>query len=110
MTRGDDYITRPFSTNVLLARIRANVRGRWDAAGKRQIIEAGDLWLDARNYVVRVKDEWVELRPQEFRVLVVLAQSGGEPLSSKELSQRIPGQWAKGSQKAAGTCPTRARR
>ena len=89
----DDYLTRPFSTEVLLARIRANVRGRWDAAGKRQIIEAGDLWLDARNYVVRAKDEGIILRPQEFRILAVLALSRGEPLNSKELSQRIPGQW-----------------
>jgi len=89
----DDYIVKPFSPEVLLARIRATVRGRWDAAGKRQIIEAGDLWLDARNYALRVKDKPINLRPQEFRILAALAQSGGEPLNSEQLRQRIPGQW-----------------
>jgi DNA-binding response OmpR family regulator len=88
----DDYIVRPFSLEVLMARIRANVRGRREAAGKRRIVEAGDLWLDVRNYIVRVKDEWIPLRPQEFRVLTILAQSFGEPLNSEELISRIPGQ------------------
>jgi two-component system, OmpR family, phosphate regulon response regulator PhoB len=89
----DDYIVRPFSLEVLMARIRANVRGRREAAGKRRIVEAGDLWLDVRNYMVRVKDEWISLRPQEFRVLAILAQSFGEPLSSEELVNRTPGKW-----------------
>jgi len=89
----DDYIMKPFFLEVLMARIRANVRGRRDAAGKRRIIEAGDLWLDVRNYVARVKDEWIDLRPQEFRILTILAQSSGEPLTSGELIRRTPGQW-----------------
>jgi DNA-binding response OmpR family regulator len=89
----DDYIKKPFSPKVLIARIRANVRGRRDAAGKRQVIEAGDLWMDLRNYVVRVKDELIDLRPQEFRILAILAQSSGEPLNREELIRRTPGQW-----------------
>ncbi len=89
----DDYIVRPFSLKALMARIRANVRGRREAAGKQRIVEAGDLRLDVRNYLVRVKDEWVPLRPQEFRILTILAQSCGEPLSSEELIRRTPGQW-----------------
>jgi DNA-binding response OmpR family regulator len=89
----DDYIKKPFSPKVLFARIRANVRGRRDAAGKRQVIEAGDLWMDVRNYVVRVKDELIDLRPQEFRILAILAQSSGEPLNREDLIRRTPGQW-----------------
>jgi DNA-binding response OmpR family regulator len=89
----DDYIVRPCSLEVLMARIRANVRGRREAARQRRVIEAGDLRLDVRNYVVRVKDEWIPLRPQEFRILTILAQSFGEPLSSEELIRRTPGQW-----------------
>jgi DNA-binding response OmpR family regulator len=89
----DDYIVSPFSPEVLMARIRANVRGRREAAGRRRVVEAGDLWLDVRNYLVRVKDEWIHLRPQEFRVLTILAQSLGEPLNCEELVRRTPGQW-----------------
>src|SRR5918998_1046971 len=89
----DDYIIKPFSLEVLIARIKANVRGRRDAAGKQQIVEAGDLWIDVRNYAVRVKDELIDLRPQEFRILAILAQSSGEPLNREELIRRTPGQW-----------------
>ena len=89
----DDYIVKPFSPEVLVARIRANVRGRREAAGKRRIVEAGDLRLDVRNYLVRVKDKWIPLRPQEFKILTILAQSLGEPLSSEELIRQTPGQW-----------------
>jgi DNA-binding response OmpR family regulator len=89
----DDYIVKPFSPEVLVARIRANVRGRREAAGKRRIVEAGDLRLDVRNYLVRVKDKWIPLRPQEFKIFTILAQSLGEPLSSEELIRQTPGQW-----------------
>ena len=88
----DDYITKPFSLEVLLARIRANIRAR-RAAGERRIVETGDLQIDVRNYAVWVKGNWVDLRPQEFRVLVSLAQSYGEPLSRQELVRRVGGQW-----------------
>ena len=66
---------------------------RREAAGKRRIVEAGDLRLDVPNYLVRVKDKWVPLRPQEFRILTILAQSSGEPLSSEELISQAPGRW-----------------
>jgi DNA-binding response OmpR family regulator len=49
--------------------------------------------LDAKNYATRVKGEWVDLRPQEFRLLVVLAQSSGIPLSRQELIQRAGATW-----------------
>ena len=89
----DDYLIGPFSLEVLMARIRANVRGRRDAAGKRQIIEVGDLQLDVRNYAARIKGKLVDLRPQEFRLLTILGQSPGQPLNSEELMRRMPGQW-----------------
>jgi DNA-binding response OmpR family regulator len=89
----DDYIVSPFSPEVLMARIRANVRARREAAGRQRVVEAGDLWLDVRNYRVRVKDEWIHLRPMEFRVLTILAESFGEPLNCEEIVWRTPGQW-----------------
>ncbi len=88
----DDYVARPFCPEVLMARVRAHLRGRL-AAGERRILEVGDLWLDARNYVVRVKGKWVPLRPQEFRLLVALARSDGEPMSRRELVLRVLGRW-----------------
>ena len=89
----DDYVTRPFSAELLLARIRALVRGRRAANGEQHIVEIGDLWIDVRNYVVRVKGRWVDLSPQEFRLLATMAQALGETLSRRELVRRIGARW-----------------
>ena len=88
----DDYVAKPFSPEVLMARVRAHLRSR-RAAGNRRIIESGDLWLDAKNYATRVKGEWIDLRPQEFRLLVALAQSSGVPVSRRELVRRAGTSW-----------------
>jgi len=88
----DDYLPKRFSPEVLLARVRAHLRSR-RAAGERRILQPGDLWLDAKNYATRVKGDWVDLRPQEFRLLVALAQSSGVPVSRRELIRRAGPTW-----------------
>ena len=88
----DDYVAKPFSLTVLLARIWAHLRS-CRAAGNQRILISGDLWLDAKNYATRVKGEWVELRPQEFRLLIALAQSLGVPVSRQELVRRAGTSW-----------------
>jgi DNA-binding response OmpR family regulator len=77
---------------LLLARVRAHLRSR-RAAGNRRILQSGDLWLDTKNYAARVKGEWVDLRPQEFRLLIALAQSSGVPVSRRELIRRAGAPW-----------------
>jgi len=88
----DDYLAKPFSLKVLLARVRAHLRSRW-IAGNQRILEFGDLRLDAKNYATWVKGEWVDLRPQEFRLLVALAHSLGVPVSRRELTRRTGASW-----------------
>jgi DNA-binding response OmpR family regulator len=88
----DDYLSERFSPDVLLARVRAHLRNR-RAAGHQRILQYGDLWLDAKNYATRVKGDWVDLRPQEFRLLVALARSSGVPVSRRELIQRAGATW-----------------
>src|SRR5918999_4823660 len=88
----DDYVAKPLSFEVLLARVRAHLRSR-RAAGNQRILKSGDLWLDAKNYATRVKGEWVELRPQEFRLLIALAQSLGVPVSRQELVRQTGTSW-----------------
>jgi len=61
--------------------------------GDQRILQYGDLWLDAKNYATRVKGDWVDLRPQEFRLLVALAQSSGVPASRRELIRRAGATW-----------------
>src|SRR5215208_2140536 len=88
----DDYLPKRFSPEVLLARVRAHLRSR-RAAGNQRILQPGDLWLDAKNYATRVKGNWVDLRPQEFRLLRALAQSSGVPVSRRELIRRAGATW-----------------
>ena len=88
----DDYVAKRFSPEVLLARVRAHLRSR-RAAGNQRILQPGDLWLDAKNYATRVKGHWVDLRPQEFRLLVALARSSGVPVSRRELVRRAGATW-----------------
>src|SRR5215204_6524477 len=88
----DDYLQKRFSPEVLLARVRTQLRNR-RAAGHQRILQSGDLWLDAKNYATRVKGDWVDLRPQEFRLLVALAQSSGVPVSRRELIRRAGATW-----------------
>jgi DNA-binding response OmpR family regulator len=88
----DDYVAKRFSPEVLLARVRAHLRSR-RAAGNQRILQPGDLWLDAKNYATRVKGDWVDLRPQEVRLLIVLAQSSGVPVSRRELIRRAGATW-----------------
>jgi DNA-binding response OmpR family regulator len=83
----DDYVVKPFSPEVLLARIRAHLRTR-RTAGNQRILEVGDLRLDTKNYTTWVKGERIELRPQEFRLLAALARSLGVPVSRQELVLR----------------------
>ncbi len=64
----DDYITKPFSTKELLARIRAVLRRTRDAESK-DIIEVGDLRLDTQTHRVTVSDRPLDLSPTEFRLL-----------------------------------------
>jgi DNA-binding response OmpR family regulator len=88
----DDYVAKHFSPEVLLARVRAHLRSR-RAAGNGRILISGDLWLDMKNYATRVKGVWIGLRPQEFRLLIVLAQSSGVPVSRRELIRRAGATW-----------------
>jgi DNA-binding response OmpR family regulator len=88
----DDYVGKCISPEVLLARVRAHLRSR-RASGNGRILQPGDLWVDTKNYAARVKGEWVDLRPQEFRLLIALAQSSGVPVSRQELVWRAGATW-----------------
>jgi two-component system response regulator MtrA len=60
-----------------------------------------DLWLDAKNYAARIKGEWIDLRPQEFRLLTALVQSLGVPVSRQELVRRAAISWRGASSRTA---------
>ena len=83
----DDYLSKPFGMQEFLARIEAlNRRSRTFAAPAS--LDYGDLTIDLIQRRVRFKGELIDLTPQEFSLLYVLAQAGGMPLSRSELLRK----------------------
>ncbi len=71
----DDYVTKPFSMNELLARVRANLRrAPKSEAPAQEVLEAGDFHIDLATRSVQVKGSEVRLTPKEFELLVYMAQ------------------------------------
>jgi two-component system KDP operon response regulator KdpE len=80
----DDYITKPFGTRELVARLRAALR-RSEGGEEQPKIAAGDLEIDLAAHAVRRAGEPVHLTPIEFELLRVLAQNRGRLLTHRAL-------------------------
>ena len=94
----DDYVTKPFGMKELVARINANLKRSTVSLGSRgRILEAGDLWLDTKNFTARVKGEPLNLRLKEFELLMALASQPSELKSREELAKEVWGHAAVGS-------------
>lgn len=83
----DDYLTKPFGMQEFLARVEALTR-RSKSPAPPASLDYGDLKIDLVHRRVRFKGDLVDLTPQEFSLLYVLAQAGGLPLSRSELLRR----------------------
>lgn len=83
----DDYLTKPFGMQEFLARVEALIR-RSKSTAPPASLDYGDLKIDLVHRRVRFKGDLVDLTPQEFSLLYVLAQAGGIPLSRSELLRR----------------------
>jgi DNA-binding response OmpR family regulator len=89
----DDYITKPFDMDVLLAHIKAVLRrvSPSDALHKLQQIVVGDLFIDPTSHVVQIGEREIALPPKEFDILLVMAQEAGHVLSVDDLLARVWG-------------------
>jgi len=81
----DDYVTKPFGMDELLARMRAALRHQLQTHGERPIFHVGDLSVDLVRRVVKVGDRVVKLSPKEYDLLRVLVQHAGKVLTHKFL-------------------------
>jgi two-component system KDP operon response regulator KdpE len=81
----DDYLTKPFGMDELLARMRAALRHQLQVHGERPVFRSGDLSVDLVRRVVKVGDRDVKLSPKEYDLLRILVQHAGKVLTHKFL-------------------------
>src|SRR5215472_15875058 len=81
----DDYLTKPFGMDELLARMRAALRHQLQTHGERPIFRVGDLSVDLVRRIVKIGDKEVKLSPKEYDLLRVLVQHAGKVLTHKFL-------------------------
>ena len=81
----DDYLTKPFGMDELLARMRAALRHQLQVHGERPVFRSGDLAVDLVRRVVKVGDRDVRLSPKEYDLLRILVQHAGKVLTHKFL-------------------------
>ena len=86
----DDYITKPFSTQVLLARIDALLRRAYPASPEvKETLQAGSIRVFLLRRQVFAEGEPVDLTPAEFLILVSLIKAGGDILSREQLRAEL---------------------
>jgi two-component system KDP operon response regulator KdpE len=85
----DDYVTKPFGMDELLARMRAALRHQLQVHGERPIFQLGDLSVDLVRRHVKVDDQEVKLSPKEYDLLRLLVQHAGKVLTHKFLLQEL---------------------
>jgi two-component system KDP operon response regulator KdpE len=86
----DDYVTKPFGMNELLARMRAAIR-RNVAADEEPVVTTGSLTIDLQRKVVERDGHEVKLTPTEWHLVEVLVRNAGRLVSQKQLLQQVWG-------------------
>jgi two-component system KDP operon response regulator KdpE len=81
----DDYVTKPFGMDELLARMRAALRHQLQTHGERPVFRLGDLSVDLVRRIVKLGAREVKLSPKEYDLLRVLVRHAGKVLTHKFL-------------------------
>lgn len=87
----DDYVTKPFGIDELLARVRMAQRHRLQQEGEKPIFRAGDLCVDLVRRIVTVRNEEVKFSPREYEVLRLLVAHAGKVLTHRFMLSEIWG-------------------
>ncbi|WFU27123.1 response regulator transcription factor [Bradyrhizobium sp. CB1717] len=85
----DDYLTKPFGMDELLARLRAALRHQLQVQGERPVFRTGDLSVDLVRRIVKVGEREVKLSPKEYDLLRVLVQHAGKVLTHRFLLKEL---------------------
>jgi two-component system KDP operon response regulator KdpE len=86
----DDYLTKPFGTGELMARMRVALR-RLTTTPDEPILQAGDLKMDIARRVVTMAEDQISLTPTEYEILRLLLQNAGKVLTHRQLLRQVWG-------------------
>jgi two-component system, OmpR family, KDP operon response regulator KdpE len=87
----DDFVTKPFGMDELLARIRAAVRHKLQQGGETPLFKSGDLTVDLVRRIVTVRNSKVKLTPREYDLLRLLVAHAGKVLTHKFILREVWG-------------------
>jgi two-component system KDP operon response regulator KdpE len=87
----DDYVTKPFGTKELVARIRVALRHSFQQHGEKPVFKVGDLTVDLVRRLVHSRAEEVKLTPREYDILRVFVQHAGKVLTHQFLIRQVWG-------------------
>ena len=85
----DDYVTKPFGMEELLARMRAAIRHQLQVHGERPIFRHGELSVDLVRRIVKIGEQEIKLSPKEYDLLRVLVQHAGKVLTHRFLLHEL---------------------
>ena len=85
----DDYLTKPFGMDELLARMRAALGHQLPVQGERPVFRSGDLSVDLVRRIVKTGEREVKLSPKEYELLRVLVQHAGKVLTHRFLLKEL---------------------
>jgi two-component system KDP operon response regulator KdpE len=85
----DDYVTKPFGMEELVARIRTALRHRFQQRGERPVFVSGDLAVDLARRVVKLRSEEVKLSPKEYDILSLLVAHAGKVLTHQFILREV---------------------
>lgn len=84
----DDYLTKPFSTRELLARLRAVMR-RLLPSNKEEVLKVGRILIDIPNHQVKVNEKEADLTPTEYDILKLFILNTGKVLTHRQILQEV---------------------
>ncbi len=87
----DDYVTKPFDGDELLARLRSALRRMDSGAARHEVVSYGPISIDRARHEVSVGGKPVALTPKEFALLELLVEAGGRVLTHAAILERIWG-------------------
>ncbi len=87
----NDYLTKPFRTQELLARIRAALRSKHNFENNSSVLTNANLYIDITNRIVKKNNETIKLTPTEFNILVLFAKNEGKVLLHQQILKEIWG-------------------